>query len=83
MRRSLSYIKYKHNFEKIVVESQIMKPIEKVRYWINPLNEKLKILKKKQLDPFSRNINYHSRKLVVFKKDYNLLKIRSKNEFKK
>ncbi len=77
------FFTFKHDFEKIVVESKIMQPIERVRYWIDPTNEKLSILKKKQLDPFSKHVNFHSRKLVVFKKDYNLLKIKTKNEFKK
>ena len=77
------FFTYKHDFEKIVIETKIMQPVQRVRYWINPMNEKLSILKKKQLDPFSKLVNYYSRKLVVFKKDYNLLKIKTKNEFKK
>jgi ubiquinone/menaquinone biosynthesis C-methylase UbiE len=74
---------YKHDFEKIIVESAIMSPIERTRHWVDPLDKKIKILKEKQLAPFTNYINYHSRKIVVFKKDYNLLKIRTENEFKK
>jgi hypothetical protein len=60
-----------------------MSPIERKRHWVDPLNKKIKTLKEKQLSPFTNYINYHSRKMVVFKKDYNLLKIRTENEFKK
>ncbi len=74
---------YKHDFEKIINETKIMKPIERIRYWFNPLDKKFYNLKKEQLIPSNRIINYHSRKIVVFKKDYNLLKIKKKNEFKK
>lgn len=74
---------YKQDFDAVLKASGIMKPIETIRWWVNPLNGSMEFLKESDLEVFDKNtLSYHARKLVVYEKDYELLKVCSESDFK-
>ena len=74
---------YKQDFELPIISSGIMEVIEKKRWYIDPSSKKEIKLKNKDLIPFKNNlISYHSRKAVLFKKNYDLLPIYNESQFK-
>ena len=72
---------YKQDFEKIIKNSGTMRSIEKNRWFVDPTTEDLCFIDKAQLNPFEKTINYHSRKMVVFQKDYEALLVKSEGDF--
>jgi hypothetical protein len=72
---------YKQDFERIVLNSGIMHSIEERRWYVEPANGNLSFINKAQLNPFDKSINYHSRKMIVFQKDYEALPVKSEDDF--
>ncbi len=72
---------YKQDFERIVLNSGIMHSIEEKRWYVEPANGNLCFINKAQLNPFDKSINYHSRKMIVFQKDYEALPVKSEDDF--
>jgi hypothetical protein len=72
---------YKQDFERIVINSGIMHSIEERRWYVDPENGNLCFIKKAQLNSFDKSINYHSRKMIVFQKDYEALPVKSEDDF--
>jgi ubiquinone/menaquinone biosynthesis C-methylase UbiE len=65
---------YKQDFDKIVMNSGVMDKLEEEQFYYNDKTKKLVILNSNDLLPFHGNRkNYDSRKIVVYKKNYNHL----------
>ena len=73
---------YKVDFESLVVSSGIMEVVEKQIWWIPPGKNSAEFLTDADLTPFLQNrLNYHARKMVVFKKNYELLPLHIEGDF--
>jgi ubiquinone/menaquinone biosynthesis C-methylase UbiE len=76
------FFTYKTDFEDLVLKSRIMKKVAEKRYWATPGADSVEFIKESQLTPFLGNhLSYHARKLVIFKKDYDLLPIFQESDF--
>ena len=73
---------YKQDFEPIISACGVMKPIEVLRYWVDPTNERIEHLKDTELKSFEGNkLSYYALKMVVFEKDYDLLPLKKEDDF--
>ena len=78
----LNFFTYKMDFEDLILKSGIMQKVIEKRFWAPPGIEQLELITESQLTPFLGNhLNYHARKLVIFKKNYNLLPIHQESDF--
>jgi SAM-dependent methyltransferase len=76
------FFTYKMDFEDLLLKSGIMQKVIEKRFWAPPGVEQLEFISESQLRPFLGNqLNYHARKLVIFKKDYNLLPLHQESDF--
>lgn len=73
---------YKQDFENMIVGSGIMEALEEKRWYVDSENRNLCLIEESQLNPFEKIINYHSRKMVVFKKNYDFLPVKSEKDFR-
>jgi ubiquinone/menaquinone biosynthesis C-methylase UbiE len=72
---------YKHDFEITVTSSGVMRAVKVIRFYVNPRDKKIVIVNKQQLEDFESVVNYHSRKLVIFEKNYDLLQCKEESDF--
>lgn len=72
---------YKQDFEPILSATGIMKPIATLRWWVNPKNNKLVFLKEKDLKIFNNIKSYHSRKMILYEKNFNLMQVKTEKNF--
>ena len=73
---------YKQNFDDVISASGIMRPIETLRWWVDPKSGKVNMLEHNDLERFEKNIlSYHARKMVVYEKDYSLLPVKIEDDF--
>ncbi len=76
------FFTYKTDFEDLILKSGIMKKIVERRFWVPSGSNQLELINESDLKPFlGNNLSYHARKLVIFKKDYNLLPIYQELDF--
>jgi ubiquinone/menaquinone biosynthesis C-methylase UbiE len=73
---------YKQNFDDVISASGIMRPLETLRWWVDPQSGKVIMLEHNNLEKFEKNIlSYHARQLVVYEKDYSLLPLKTEKDF--
>lgn len=73
---------YKMDFELPIIGSGIMEKIHEQRWWIKPGQSETTPINEIDLQPFLGNeINYYSRKMVVFSKNNHLLAELSQSDF--
>jgi ubiquinone/menaquinone biosynthesis C-methylase UbiE len=73
---------YKTDFEGLILMSGVMKKIVEKRWWLPPSSNDVNFINESDLIPFLGNkLNYHSRKLVIFEKDYELLPVYTESDF--
>jgi ubiquinone/menaquinone biosynthesis C-methylase UbiE len=78
----LGLFTYKQDFEKVITASGIMEKIETIQYYYDSSNSTFHNINENDLHPFEGNIlNYHSRKMIVFQKNYDLLPLKSIQDF--
>lgn len=83
-RHDKNFYTYKMDFESAILSTGIIDKVYEKRWWVDPneKKEKLSFISESQLKPFLGNaINYHSRKMVVFEKNYNRLQTLDANDF--
>lgn len=73
---------YKQDFDPIIRASGIMKPVEKIQWWVDPISKQEITLSQQELHKFKGNpVSYHSRQLVVYEKNYDQLPIMREADF--
>lgn len=75
---------YKADFVPAILSSGVMRQVEEHWFWNNPDSETLTYtpLTSSDIAPFDGNrLSYHSRRMVVFEKDYDLLPLLNEESF--
>jgi len=78
------FFTYKMDFEPLVLGSGIMEKVYERRWWVNPNDETGEMINisSPALCPFLGNqINYHARKMVVFRKNMEILPLHTSDNF--
>jgi ubiquinone/menaquinone biosynthesis C-methylase UbiE len=76
------FFTYKSDFEKLILMSGVMKKVDEKRFWYDSSEDTVKAISESDLTPFLKNnLNYHSRKQIIFEKDYNILPTLSELDF--
>lgn len=76
------FFTYKMDFEAPVLGSGIMEKVYASSWWSPPATGETRPVQAADLHPFLGNeLSYHARKMVIFRKNYELLPLRERSDF--